>query len=122
MFVDEEQSLRVDEGLGDVGERLADELLDLIALPAGDQVEQFVPGPLELILVRAEQEVHDLRQPHPRQRLAAEKARLVERLAERKRRRLRDDRLVEIEERCLLHHHRVYRHNGKVEVNVNRRS
>ncbi len=67
MFIDEEQGFCVDERLRDVAEGLADELLDLVALPAGDQVKQFVSRSFELVLVRTEQEVHDLRQPHSRQ-------------------------------------------------------
>ena len=109
VFIDEEECFGVDEGFGHIGERFANKLFDLVALPTCDEMEQFVAGPFELVCVGSEKEVEDLGEPHPCERLPTEEACLVERSAERERRRLGNDCLVEIEERCLLHHDRVYR-------------
>ncbi len=98
VLVDEEQRLGVHERFGDLFERLFDELLDLGAMPSRRQFDQLVAGALELVLVCAEENVEELGEAKLHEGATADEAGLVERLAERQRRRLGDHRLVEVEE------------------------
>src|SRR5665811_2513511 len=105
-----------DRRFGNVPECVSNQLFDLVALPACDQLQQFVARSFELTLVCSEQPGEDLGETHSGERLATEEPCLVEGLAEGERRRLRNDGLVEIEESCLLHHCRVYRHLSLIHI------
>ncbi len=105
VLVDEEQCLGIHEGLCDLLERLLHELLDLRPVPSGCQLHELVPGAFELAFIGSEQHVEDLGEPELHEGSSPHEAGLVERLAERERRRLRDDGLVEIEECSGVRHH-----------------
>jgi len=98
MPVDEVGSLREDDRLDDRLDRLLDDLADPVAVPAPGQAEDGLPDPVQLLFARAEVEVDELAVERTQHGATVDQATVVEGPAEGDHRRLRDDRLVEVEE------------------------
>ena len=114
--LDQADGLVVHEGVDDVVQRVADDLLDRLDVPARAELRHELPHLLHLVVVGAADEVDELGVRRPQHRPAGDEAAGLELAAERQRARLRDDRLVEVEERCRRSGHRAHvlkcRQNG----------
>ena len=98
MFVDEVERLVIDDRLDDLLERLFDDRTDLGLLPTLGEREHRVAHPLELLFVGAEVHVDELAVQRAKQHALRDQALSIERPTKGDHRRLRDDRLVEVEE------------------------
>ncbi len=90
--------LVVHERVDDVVQRVGDDLAHRRDVPAGAQLRHELPHLLHLVVVGAADEVDELGVRRAQHRAPGDQAAGLERLAERKRARLGDDRLVEVEE------------------------
>ena len=90
--------LVVDERVDDVVQRVGDDLAHRRDVPAGAQLRHELPHLLHLVVVGAADEVDELGVRRAQHRAPRDQAAGLERLAERQRARLGDDRLVEVEE------------------------
>ncbi len=87
---------------------VGDDLLDRLDVPARAQLRHELPHLLHLVVVGAADEVDELGVRRPQHRSARDQAARLELAAEGQRARLRDDRLVEVEERCRRSGHRAH--------------
>src|SRR4029453_5929143 len=76
-----------------------DDVLDLLHIPAGSHRREVVTHPLHLVVVRATDEIDELRVTPAQDRAPVYQPTGIERAAEGQRARLGDDRLVQVEER-----------------------
>ena len=88
-------------------ERLAHELLDVLLVPALGQREHRLAHAFHLVVVRADEQIHDLRVQTAHDRALRDEAVAIERAAQRHDGTRRDHGLVEIEERG-LHEREAY--------------
>ena len=109
MLGDQLDRLVVDQRVDDLVQRLVDDVPDLLDVPTGAHRGQVVAHPIHLILVGAGQREHELGVRAAQHGPSIDQAALVERLAERKRGRLRDDGLVESKNAAELATQREYR-------------
>src|SRR5918995_3951425 len=93
----------VHERIDDLDDHVAHEVLDLGMLPSPRQREHAVLETVHPFLVCTDERVNELRVRASNELTARDHARAVHRTRQRKRRRARDDRLVEVEESCLHH-------------------
>jgi len=101
VLLDEGGGLVVDDRVDQVVQGLGDDLLDLLDVPAADERGQVLARPLHLVVVHAADEEDELGICGAQGGPAVDQPALVERLAERERARLRNDRLVQVKEgRC----------------------
>ena len=96
---DEVQRLLIHVRIDHVEDHILDETFDLGAVPSLGQLQHAFLQAVHLLLVRADQQVHQLRVRAAQQLAARDHARPVQRPRERERGRPADDRLVEVEER-----------------------
>ncbi len=101
VLLDEGGRLVVDDRIDQVVQRLRDDLLDLPDVPAAAQGGEVLAHPLHLVVVGAAGREDELGICGPQDRPAVDQSSLIEGLAERECARLRNDRLVQVEEgRC----------------------
>src|SRR3954471_14277664 len=100
VLLDEGGRLVVDDRVDQVVQRLGDDLLDLLDVPAAAECGEVLAHPLHLVVVGAPGEEDELRIGGPQGGPAVDQSALVEGLAEGERARLRNDRLVQVKEGC----------------------
>ena len=98
---DQVERFLVDERVDHADQHVGDELLHDAPLPAAGEREHRLLRLLHLALVGAHQEIDELCVRAAQDRAARDESRAIHRTRQRKRARLRDDRLVEVEERSL---------------------
>ena len=98
MFADEFDGLLVDDRLDDAVQRLTDDRLDLLDVPARRQLRQVDAHPFHLVVIGAGGEVDQLGIRALEDIGAADQAAVVQRSCEGQGTGLRKDRLVEVEE------------------------